>query len=115
MATTRKRSNPSGFISPKPEEVKAEEASISEFLEENVREMFETISQTEEAVVEEKPFVAESIIPVADPGPRFLEKEPQPMAKPAPVAQKTPGATLQPKPQRRHPRNVPRFSVYTDQ
>lgn len=115
MATTRKRSTSSGFSAPKSEEVKAEEAAIAEFLEESAREMFETISRSEEPVVEEKPFVAESITPTPDPGPRFLDKEPQPVATPVSPPQKEPGITLKPKPQRRHPRNVPRFSAYRDQ
>ena len=92
-----------------------EEAAVTEFLEENAREMFETFSRSEEPAVEEKPFVAQSITPTPDPGPRFLDKEPQLVAKPAPPAQKEPGAILNPKPQRRHPRNVPRFSAYRDQ
>ncbi len=107
MATTRKRS--SNFTKP-PEEV-TEEAQLSEFLEEVSTEMFETISQKEEEQPElpkvEQPFVAPSIIPTEDPGPRFIPKtEPTLVTKdpepPKPVAP------------RRHPRNIPKFSRYKE-
>lgn len=107
MATPRKRS--SGFTKP-PEEV-TEEAQLSEFLDEVATEMFETISQKEEEQPEppkvEQPFVAPSIIPTEDPGPRFIpEPEPVPVDKtpepPKPVAP------------RRHPRNIPKFSRYKE-
>jgi hypothetical protein len=110
MAAPRKRTTTPGFTTPKKEEVKIEEALISELLDESAREMFETISRKEEEVVEEKPFVAQSIAPTPDPGPRFLDKE---ISPPAP-AQKTPGEILKPKPVRRHPRNTPRFSACKD-
>jgi hypothetical protein len=106
MATTRKRSP--GFTP----ESEAEEATVTEFLEEVATEMFETISQEEEAVVESKPietpFVVESITPTADPGPRFVpEPDPIPVAK-APELPKM----VAPK---RHPRNIPKFSHYRGQ
>lgn len=94
---TRRRS--SGFTAPKDEET----ASIDEFLEENAREMFETISRDEEEVVEAAPFTPMEIAPTEDAGPRFVEET----APPAPPA--TP--QLQPKP-KRHPRNIPKFSRY---
>jgi outer membrane biosynthesis protein TonB len=108
MATPRKRS--SGF-SEKPKEEISEEEQLSEFLDEVATEMFETISQMEEEQPEqpkvEQPFVAPSIIPAEDPGPRFIpEPEPLPVDKtpkpPKPVAP------------RRHPRNIPKFSRYKE-
>ncbi len=108
MATPRKRS--SGF-SEKPKEEISEEGQLSEFLDVVATEMFETISQKEEEQPQpqkvEQPFVAPSIIPTEDPGPRFIpEPEPTPVAKapepPKPVAP------------RRHPRNIPKFSRYKE-
>ena len=84
---------------------------MEELLEEVATEMFETISQEEEEQPElakaEQPFVAPSIIPTEDLGPRFIpEPEPVPVVKapepPKPVAP------------RRHPRNIPKFSRYKE-
>jgi hypothetical protein len=72
--------------------VSEEETKVEELLEEVATEMFETISHKEEKAVEEKPYVAPSITPTPDAGPRFLPKEEQPVAP------------------RRHPRNIPKFS-----
>ena len=89
--------------------------SVEEFLDESAREMFETISQTEEepeAKVEEKteaplPVILPEITPTEDVGPRFVEP---PTPSPQVV---TPPATpqLQPPP-KRHPRNIPKFSRF---
>jgi hypothetical protein len=101
MATTRKRSP--GFAP----ETETEEATVAEFLEETATEMLEAATQKEETVVEPKlteaPFVAESITPTEDPGPRFVS-EPEPIFV-------TKGLEI-PKPvaPRRHPRNIPKFS-----
>ena len=107
---TRRRS--SGFT----EQAKEETVSVEEFLDESAREMFETISRTEEepeAKEEEKavaplPVILPEITPTEDVGPRFVEEPPtsQPQAV-------TPPATpqLQPPP-KRHPRNIPKFSRY---
>lgn len=92
MATRRKSS---GFTAPREET-----AEIEEFLEENVREMFETFSQ----VVEAPPQIIEEIVPTEDPGPRFVEE----VAPPAPVVVATPAP--QPVTSKRHPRNIPKFS-----
>lgn len=107
MATVRKRN--SGF-STSPE--KEEEIAVEGFLDESVREMFETISREEEAtetkneVVEPKPFVPMEITPTEDHGPRFVDETATPPAKPLPSA---PTPQLQPLP-KRHPRNIPKFS-----
>ena len=107
MATSRRKT--SGFTSPDATE---EVASVEEFLDENAREMFETISQTE-SVTETKPaevapFVEQEIIPTEDLGPRFVTEVPTPQPQVV-----TPPATpqLQPPP-KRHPRNVPKFSRF---
>ncbi len=112
MATPRKRSP--GFTKPAEEitEEITEEAELAEFLDEVATEMFETISRKEEEeqpepTKVEQPFVAPSVIPTEDPGPRFIpEPEPTPVAKapepPKPVAP------------RRHPRNIPKFSRYKE-
>jgi hypothetical protein len=107
MATPRKRS--SGFT--KPTEEITEEAEFTEFLGEVATEMFETILRKEEEQPEptkvEQPFVAPSVIPTEDPGPRFIpEPEPIPVAK-APES-------LKPVTPRRHPRNIPKFSRYKE-
>jgi hypothetical protein len=74
--------------------------------------MFETISQEEKMLPESKPveapFVAESITPTEDLGPRFVpEPVPTPVTKdPEPLKQVAP---------RRHPRNIPKFSRYKGQ
>jgi hypothetical protein len=96
MATPRKRT--SGF-SEKP----AEEIKVEEFLDEAAQEVFEAVSQKEEPA-SPIPVVIESITPTEDPGPRFVEKAPEPVA---PVAAPQP---LQPVAPRRHPRNIPKFS-----
>jgi hypothetical protein len=106
MATPRKRS--SGF-SEKPKEEISEEAQLSEFLEEVATEMFETISHKEDAPPEpeqvEKNFVAPSITPTEDPGPRF-------MPEPEPVSVYEPSKSTVPLRQNRHPRNIPKFSPH---
>ena len=104
---TRRRS--SGFTTPKEEET----ASVEDFLEDNAREMFETISREEEEaeakteVVEPEPFIPMEIVPTEDVGPRFVEE----VAAPAPAPVAPPAPQLQPKP-KRHPRNIPKFSRY---
>lgn len=107
---TRRRS--SGFTTPREEET----VSVEEFLDENAREMIETISLEEEqaeAKVEKKreaplPVILPEIAPSEDTGPRFVEETVTP-----PPQAPTPTATpqLQPPP-KRHPRNVPKFSRY---
>jgi hypothetical protein len=108
MATPRKRSP--GFTEKLKEEI-SEEAQLSKFLDEAATEMLETISQKEEEQPEppkvEQPFVAPSIIPTEDPGPRFIpEPEPTSVAKPP--------ESPKPVAPRRHPRNVPKFSRYKE-
>ena len=100
MATPRKRS--SRYT--KPAEEVTEKAEVEEFLDVVSTEVFETISQTEESVEPEKPFVEESIAPTPDEGPRFVEEAPAP---PTPVE---PALAPRPKLQKRHARNTPRFS-----
>ena len=96
MATPRKRT--SGFS-----EKTVEETKVEEFLEEAAQEVFEAISQKEEPAPP-IPVVIESIVPTEDPGPRFVEKAPEP-AVPAVTPQPP-----QPVAPRRHPRNIPKFS-----
>jgi hypothetical protein len=118
MATPRKRSP--GFT--KPAEEVTEEVKVEELLEEVATEMFETILQKEEEVKEEPtpqpkvsaPVVIESIIPVEDAGPRFVdvepEKEPEQAVKvTSPTPPRTPRNVHPPK---RHPRNIPKFTPY---
>jgi hypothetical protein len=118
MATTRKRS--SGFT--KPAEEVTEEAQLSEFLDEVATEMFETISQKEEEAKEEPapqpkvstPVIIESILPVEDVGPRFVDVEPEEELKQATKAT-TPTPAPAPRnahPPKRHPRNVPKFTPF---
>lgn len=100
MATTRKKTS-SGFTS--KEETKPE---VSEKIEEIVEEVKET---KEEPKVEEKPFVAESIVPPADLG-SYFESTPEPEPTPAPAPrQSAPELKAPPK---RHPRNIPKFARY---
>jgi hypothetical protein len=107
MANPRRRT--SGFTSDSEvnEDTSAvcmtEDTLVEEFLEEAVTEMVEIISHNEAQVTEETPFVAPSIAPTPDCGPRFIPKEEQPVAT-------TPKAPPQPVAPRRHPRNVPKFS-----
>lgn len=54
-------------------------------------------------------FIEESITPMPDPGPRFLEKELPPAEKPT---VKTPGESPPQTPERKHPRNIPKFSRF---
>jgi hypothetical protein len=118
MATPRKRS--SGFT--KPAEEVTEEVKVEELLDEVATEMFETISQKEEEVKEEPapqpkvstPVIIESITPVEDAGPRFVEvepeKEPEQAVKATSAAPaRTPRNVHPPK---RHPRNVPKFTPF---
>ena len=82
--------------------------SVEEFLDESAREMFETISQTEDEPEAPLPVVLPEITPTEDVGPRFTEEPPAPSPQVV-----TPPATpqLQPPP-KRHPRNVPKFSRF---
>jgi len=82
--------------------------SVEEFLDESAREMFETISRTEEEPEAPLPVVLPEITPTEDVGPRFVEEPPTPSPQVV-----TPPATpqLQPPP-KRHPRNVPKFSRF---
>ena len=104
MATRRKNS---GFTAPKEEET----ASVEEFLEDSVKEIFEDLPEVVEEleekskVVETPPFVPMEIVPTEDAGPRFVEEPVTPVATPTPTPQ------LQPPP-KRHPRNIPKFSRY---
>ena len=101
MATTRKRA--SGF-SEKP----SEETQAEELLDEVATEMFETISRKEAEPSEPvRPVVIESIEPMDDPGPRFVDVVPEPT--PEPKAPPVPKAVAP----RRHPRNIPKFSRYS--
>jgi|Laugresu1bdmlbsd_1035121.scaffolds.fasta_scaffold65096_2 hypothetical protein len=101
MATTRKRS--SGFST----ELETENQELPEVTEtlEPAEETSEVHS--EEPVIEFKPepapFVEETIVPLEDLGPRFLETSEVPAPEPKKVTE------LQPQP-KRQPRNVPRFS-----
>ena len=101
MATRRRSSD---FT----EQAKEETVSVEEFLDESAREMFETISRTEEEPEAPLPVVLPEITPTEDVGPRFVEEPPA--SSPQVV---TPPATpqLQPPP-KRHPRNVPKFSRF---
>jgi hypothetical protein len=99
MATTRKRT--SGFST----DTESEEQVLVEATEtlEVTEEIHEIIMEEPVAEVKSEPFVEQTIVPMEDPGPRFLETPPAP----APAPKKAP--TLQPAP-KRHPRNVPKFS-----
>ena len=101
MATRRRSSD---FT----EQAKEETVSVEEFLDESAREMFETISRTEEEPEAPLPVVLPEITPTEDVGPRFVEEPPTPLPQVV-----TPPATpqLQPPP-KRHPRNVPKFSRF---
>lgn len=101
MATRRRSSD---FT----EQAKEETVSVEEFLDESAREMFETISRTEEEPEAPLPVVLPEITPTEDVGPRFVEEPPTPSPQVV-----TPPATpqLQPPP-KRHPRNVPKFSRF---
>jgi hypothetical protein len=101
MATRRRSSD---FT----EQAKEETVSVEEFLDESAREMFETISRTEDEPEAPLPVVLPEITPTEDVGPRFVEEPPTPSPQVV-----TPPATpqLQPPP-KRHPRNVPKFSRF---
>jgi hypothetical protein len=101
MATPRKRrQNPTP---PAPVE-----ENLDEFVEEETTNFFEMLSEAEK-IVEQPPapvFRELSIIPSEDLGPRFVEAQP-----PAPQPQqKTKLNPPREVPQKRHPRNTPRFS-----
>jgi len=101
MASTRRR------YPTKPEPEVSEEVS-NLFVEVEAPPQEEVV----ELPIDETPtpvFVEESITPMPDPGPRFLEKEiptPHPQAVTPPVTPQ-----IQP-PSKRHPRNTPKFSRY---
>lgn len=98
MANTRRRT--SGFES-KPFEVIEEENS-------EVHEETADSHEVETPVAEEKPFVEETIVPMEDFGPRFIEVAEPAEPKPEPERRvKSPELSPRPK---RNPRNVPRFS-----
>jgi hypothetical protein len=107
---TRRRS--SGFT----EQAKEETVSVEEFLDSHAREMFETISQTEEepeAKVKEKteaplPVILPEITPTEDVGPRFVEEP----STPSPQVVTPPATSQIQPPPKRHPRNVPKFSRF---
>jgi hypothetical protein len=99
MATRRR---PSGFT----EQEKEEAASISEFLDDSVNEILETLSREED--VDAAPFAPSEIIPTEDVGPRFLQEVVTPAAQ---ESTDTVSPLLQPPP-KRHPRNIPKFSRY---
>lgn len=110
MAAPRKR-NASSF-SPSVEP-KVEEEKIEEFLEEVAAEMFETISLIEKEHEPEEPappatistpVTFQSITPVEDEGPRFIDTPPKQVEE-----VKKPSEPLT-HPPKRHPRNIPRFS-----
>ena len=90
--------------------------SVEEFLDESAREMFETISRTEEELEvkeEEKvqdplPVILPEITPTEDVGPRFVEEPPTPQ----PQAVTPPVTPPLPPPPHRHPPNNPKFSRY---
>ena len=96
MATTRKRSNPTGF------ESQGEETPVNEFLEEALKEDLEEVEKQEQMP---------AVLHIAEPDP---EPDPEPEIelppKPAPVAIK-PTPSLSPPP-KRHPRNIPKFSSH---
>jgi hypothetical protein len=110
MPTPRKRvpNAPRSFSPEKKIETLEQEPTKSDlFLEEVIETFSEEV--VEPTVVEVEREILPSIIPVADPGPRFLPKEELPVA-----VEKTSDKPSSPVPsvisKKRHPRNIPKFS-----
>lgn len=82
--------------------------SVEGFLDENVKEMIESITVSEEKVEEVTipvpvAVILPEIVPTEDPGPLYVEPAPAPPVKPLVTPVLNP-------PPKRHPRNVPKFS-----
>jgi hypothetical protein len=102
MAAPRRKT--SGFSSEpleKPQETLVEITSEEVICEEE---------KTEEIMPEEKPVpVLESITPVEDAGPRFVEKKQEEVVE---VPETPTPVSVMVHPPKRNPRNIPRFSRY---
>lgn len=105
MASTRKRS--SGFSTESSDSQEVLETQTFDEMLESVREVIEAEDQADSPVILPEPFVEQTIVPTADPGPRFLEntlpEKPKEVKPPE----------LKPAPKRR-PRNVPKFSRFRE-
>jgi hypothetical protein len=99
---TRRRS--SGFSTPEEKET----TSIQEFLEDSSTEMFETILITE-SVPEEKTEVEETPVPEVPPTESVKPEVVETTTPTPPVVKMIQTSPPQPV-QKRHPRNVPKFS-----
>lgn len=103
MAAPRKRPSRASNFSAPPVEEKVEEKQeakeVETFLAVAVEEVLKEVERKEE--------ILPAIVPMPDPGPRFIEKEEAP--KTAPTLQKPPVRPIQ-EAKPRHPRNIPKFS-----
>jgi hypothetical protein len=108
MATSRRR-----YSSKSSSKVIDEVSNISTKEEEEVVEeqvespLEEVVQEIVEVIVTPEPAILPEITPIADPGPRFLEaiELPKPPSKPEPGVPLADSVK-----QKRHPRNIPRFS-----
>lgn len=108
MPPSRKRYQPKPTTQV-PEEVTEEGGTIEEYLDFNfegpVEEKAEEIQEEVSVLPEPIPFVIQEIEPQPDRDP-FVDKSAPPVPKPSPTVVEQVVLT----PQKRHPRNIPKFS-----